>query len=321
MEALDPIVLADQLVTGDPRALARAISLVENDHPAASVLMRRCFPHTGRAYVIGVTGPPGVGKSTLVDALTGEFRRAGRTVGILAVDPSSPFTGGALLGDRIRMQARALDEGVFVRSMATRGHLGGLAPATAEAALLLDAAGKQIVLIETVGVGQDEVDVASTADVCLVVFAPGSGDEIQALKAGLMEVADVLVVNKADRPGVEATVAALEAVLALNEWPPDAWRPPVLTTEATRGKGVAEVVATIDRFRHTAGSRQQARRRARLERRLRELLQGRLLRYIDEQLLGPGGREAIVDRLLAREIDPYTAVDQIVGRLIGKELS
>ncbi len=321
MKALDPVRLAEQVLAGDPRALARAISLVEADHPAAAALMRSVFPHTGRASIVGVTGPSGVGKSTLVDKLTAAFREAGRTVGILAVDPTSPFTGGALLGDRIRMQARALDEGVFVRSMASRGHLGGLAPATADAALLLDAAGKQVVLIETVGVGQDEVDVAGTADVCVVVFAPGGGDDIQALKAGLMEVADIFVVNKADRPGADLTIAEIEAVLALSEWPPEAWRPPVVATEATSGKGVAELVAAIERFRQTAPPRHQDRRRARIERRLRELLQQRLLRYVDDHLLGPGERAALVGRVLAREIDPYTAVDQILGRVFGKERS
>lgn len=321
MTRSDPAVLADGILAGDARALARAISLVENDHPAATTLIRRLFAHTGRAELVGVTGPPGVGKSTLVDALVGEVRRAGRTVGVLAVDPTSPFTGGALLGDRIRMQRRATDEGVFIRSMATRGHLGGLAPATADAALLLDAAGKDTVIIETVGVGQDEVEVATTADVCVVVFAPGTGDEVQALKAGLMEVGDIFVVNKADRPGADAMVAELRAVLALAEHPPDTWHPPVLATEATTGKGVGELLTAIEQFARTQAARHEARRRARVERRLRELLQMRFLRYVDEHVWGDGAFDALVARVVAREIDPYTAVDQILHRITGKEPS
>lgn len=319
MEISTPDALADRILAGDVRALARGLSLVENDHPHAAALLQRLFPHTGRALVLGLTGPPGVGKSTLVDALVGELRRSGQTAGVLAVDPTSPFTGGALLGDRIRMQRRATDEGVFIRSMATRGRLGGLAPATADAVLLLDAAGKDVVIIETVGVGQDEVEVATTADVCLVIFAPGSGDDVQALKAGLVEVGDIFVINKADQPGAEIAAAQLQGVLALAEPPPDGWRPPVLLTEATTGKGVPQLLEAIERFRRFDAVRQEARRRSRIERRLRELLHARLLRYVEERVLGDGALRALVARVVARELDPYTAVDEILRRVVGKE--
>jgi LAO/AO transport system kinase len=310
------VALADRVLAADPRAIARAISLIEDEAPAGADLIRGIFPRTGRAYLVGVTGPPGAGKSTLVDKLTAQLRTQGSTVGVIAVDPTSAFSGGAILGDRVRMQAHAGDPGVFIRSMATRGHLGGLARATSEVALVLDAAGKDIVLIETVGVGQDEIDIVRTADVSIVTVVPGSGDEVQALKAGIMEIADIFVVNKADREGADRTVASIEAMLALEPATGDAWRPPIIKTEATTAKGVSELLDAITRFRaHTAAS-QGSRRRARAEYRMRELLAHRFVEHVERTVLGTGEFERTLERIAARELDPYTAVDEIMTRAL-----
>jgi len=311
-----PPALSQRVLDGDPRALARAISLIEDEATAGTELVRQIFPRTGRAYLIGITGAPGSGKSTLVDRLTAEIRKTSRTVGVVAVDPTSPFSGGAILGDRVRMQTHAGDAGVFIRSMATRGHLGGLARATSEVALVLDAAGKDVVIIETVGVGQDEVDIVRTADVSVVTLVPGAGDEVQALKAGIMEIADIFVVNKADREGADRTAASIEANLSLQTFAAGEWRPPILKTEATTGRGVPELLEMIERFRaHTTAS-QKARRRQRAEYRLRELLARRFLEHVERRVLGAGGLDRILDRMAAREIDPYTAVDEIMKRAI-----
>jgi GTPase len=308
--------LAERVLAGDPRATARAISLIEDERPAGAALLRDVFGRTGRAYLTGVTGAPGSGKSTLVDRLIAELRRRDLTVGVIAVDPTSPFSGGAILGDRVRMQAHVADPGVFIRSMATRGNLGGLARATAEAALVLDAAGRDIVLIETVGVGQDEVDIVRTADVSIVVLVPGTGDEVQALKAGIMEIADIFVVNKADREGADRTVASIEAMLSLESFAGGRWRPPILKTEATAGKGVAELVEAIERFRAHSRATLGERRRARAEFRVKELLAHRFVQHVMDRVLAPGEFARILDRIANREIDPYTSVDDVVLRAL-----
>ena len=309
--------LSERVLRGDSRAMARAISLVENETPEGAELVRRIFSHTGRAYLVGITGSPGAGKSTRVDRLIAEFRRADQAVGVVAVDPTSPFSGGAILGDRVRMQAHVSDGGVFIRSMATRGNLGGLARATGDAALVLDASGKQIVLIETVGVGQDEVDIVRTADVSIVTLVPGSGDEVQALKAGIMEIADIFVVNKADREGADRTAASIEALLSLETFADGRWRPPILKTEATTGKGVPELVDAIQRFRAHTASTLSGRRRARAEFRVRELLAHKFVQHVEERVLEEGEFEKLLDRIAARETDPYTVADAIIARSLG----
>ncbi len=309
--------LSERVLAGDPRAIARVITLIEDESPVRAELLRQIFPKSGRAYLIGVTGPPGAGKSTLVDKLTSAIRATGKTVGIVAVDPTSPFTGGAILGDRVRMQGHAGDAGVFIRSMATRGHLGGLARGTTEVALVLDAAGKDVVLIETVGVGQDEVDVVRTADISIVTIVPGAGDEVQALKAGIMEIADIFVVNKADREGANRTVASIETLLSLQTFAPGEWRPPIVKTEATTGKGVPELLETIERFREQSQGARDERRRARAEWRVRELLAQRLVQHVEERVLRAGEFEQLLDRIASREIDPYSAVDDIVARAVS----
>ena len=308
--------LAERVFAGDARGIARAISLIEDESPAGAELVRAIYPRTGRAYLVGVTGPPGAGKSTLVDRMTTEWRKASQTVGIVAVDPTSPFSGGAILGDRVRMGAHFGDEGVFIRSMATRGHLGGLARATSDAALVLDAAGKDLVIIETVGVGQDEVDIVRTADISIVVLVPGTGDEVQALKAGIMEIADIFVVNKADRDGADRLVQSVAAMLALQTFEPDDWRPPIVKTEATTGTGVPEVIASIGKFRAHSEATRAARRRTRQEYRLRDLLSHRFMQLV-EQTLPAGELQRVVDGIASREVDPYSAAADIMNRVRG----
>jgi LAO/AO transport system kinase len=311
--ALDGLVAG--VLAGDPRAVARAITLVENGGERAREVVKALFPRAGHALVVGVTGPPGAGKSSLVDRLTALGREEGRSVGVVAVDPTSPFSGGAILGDRIRMQAHAIDPGVFIRSMATRGHLGGLAAATDHALTVLAAAGKDLVLVETVGVGQDEVAIVGTADVSVVVLVPGLGDEVQALKAGIMEIADVFVVNKADRDGASRLVAEIESMLSL--LPEGAPAPRVCPTVATTGEGVRELFDEVRALqsRATASGALEQKRRAQLRRQLEDEVRARVMERVRERVLTPPELDATVDRLAARAVDPFTAADEVVRRM------
>jgi LAO/AO transport system kinase len=307
--------LAAGVRAGDTRAVARAISLVEDARPEARALLAALFPHAGGSLVVGVTGPPGAGKSSLVDRLTARLRAQSRTVGVVAVDPTSPFSGGAILGDRIRMQAHATDPGVFIRSMATRGHLGGLAAATDQALLVLSAAGMDVILVETVGVGQDEVEIVGTADVSLVVLVPGLGDEVQALKAGIMEIADVFVVNKADRDGVERVVAGIESMLSLAAVEGES--PAVVKTVATRDEGIAELLEAVEAFhrRATDSGALARKRRAQMRRQLEDAVRQRVMGHVFRRVVAPDELERTLERLAARAVDPFTAADGIVERM------
>src|ERR1700704_5393726 len=304
---------AQRVCAGEVRALSRAITVIENHQPEAEELLRLLFPRTGKAYLTGVTGAPGTGKSTLVDRLSAQYRSKQELVGVIAVDPTSPYSGGAILGDRIRMQGHAGDSGMFIRSMATRGFLGGLARATAEVALLFDSAGKTQVLIETVGVGQDEIDIVRLADCVLVLMVPGLGDDIQNMKAGLMEIGDIFVLNKADREGADRLEQQLLAMMSL-VMPRDGWHPPVVRTVASENKGIEELAEKVGKFqKHFESSGQ--RRRKHIEHwknRLIELLESRLL----ERALGGAGGEARLAELAAevadRKKDPFSAVNEIL---------
>jgi LAO/AO transport system kinase len=318
--ALDGLVT--RMLAGDRRALARLITRVESREPGLPEIMRRVHARTGRAYTVGVTGPPGAGKSTLVDRLIAALRKAGATVGVVAVDPSSPFTGGAVLGDRIRMQAHTLDPGVFIRSMATRGSTGGLARATAEVHKLLDAFGFSWLLIETVGVGQTELEIVKLADTTVVVLVPESGDAIQTMKAGLLEAADVLVVNKADREGAQRLVTELRYMVHLHREGQQAsrdlaWEVPILTVQAAHGVGVDELLETIRRHRAVleGGGALERRRKARRARELRALVLAELWQEVDRALADGGALASVLADVEAGRLDPYTAIRTIVDRL------
>jgi len=305
--------LAQRLLAGDRRALARAITLVEDGDPAGAELVREVYPHTGRAAIVGFTGPPGAGKSTLIASLVARRRQLGRQIGVLSVDPSSPFSGGALLGDRIRLAEHFLDGGVFIRSMATRGALGGLAAAALQAALLMDAAGREEVYIETVGVGQGEVDIVDHADTVVLVLVPGSGDSVQALKAGVMEIPDVIVVNKAEHPLADALVHDLRGVLALA--PHEGWQVPVLTADALGGGGVAELEATLEAHRaelEATGALAQRRRRN-LRSEVIALASAHWRAELEQRLAGDRGFEELLDEVVARLADRMVEAD--LGRV------
>ena len=296
---------------GDKRSIARLVSVVENNEPGAAEAMRALYPQTGRAQIVGITGPPGGGKSTLVNRLAGTYRERASRVAIVAVDPSSPFTGGAILGDRIRMRERFLDEGIFIRSMASRGHAGGLARATARVVNVLDALGTDVILVETVGVGQEEVDVIRVVDTVCLVTVPGLGDDIQAIKAGVLEIADVLVVNKADRPGADETARDLAQMLSLAKDRP--WKTPIVRTSAQSGDGLPQLVDAIDK--HRAWSRESGeyveRRRAAARSEVEALLQEALLRELAGRV-GESRLAAAVARVAERSLDPYAAVEELL---------
>jgi LAO/AO transport system kinase len=306
--------LAERVVAGDKRGLARAISLVENRDPEGDRLVAELFPQTGKARIVGVTGPPGVGKSTLIGVLTAELRKADRAVGVLSIDPSSPFTQGAMLGDRIRLADHFLDPGVFIRSMATRGSLGGLAEAALQAALLMDASGKDDVLLETVGVGQGEIDIVDHADTIVLALMPGSGDSVQALKAGVMEIPDVIVVNKSEHPLADTMVREVRGALALG--PQGSWKVPVVRTEATKGVGIAELLERIDAHRqHIVETGSLSERRARnLRAEVLGIAAARLRRRLEDRAGSDPGWDELLDRVVRRQTDPATAARELLEK-------
>jgi LAO/AO transport system kinase len=313
-----PPTLAQRLLDGDRRALARAITLVEDDRPEGWELVREVYPHTGKAAVYGFTGPPGVGKSTLIGALTKARREAGRSVGVLSIDPSSPFTQGALLGDRIRLTEHFLDQGVFIRSMANRGALGGLSEAALQAALLLDAAGREEVFVETVGVGQAEIDIIDHADTIVLVLMPGSGDSIQALKAGVMEIPDVIVINKADHPLTDTMVREIRGVLSLANVSANSergdWRVPIVKTEAAHGKGIGELIERLDQHRaHILGEGTLQERRGRnLRNEVLAIATARMRRRLEEDLLDDVEFKRLLDDVVQRRLDPASAATALL---------
>jgi LAO/AO transport system kinase len=319
--------LAKRLLDGDRRALARAITWVENDRPEGWELVREIYPHTGNAEVVGFTGPPGAGKSTLIGALTKARRAAGRTVGVLSIDPSSPFTHGALLGDRIRLTEHFLDQGVFIRSMANRGALGGLSEAALQASLLLDAAGRQDVFVETVGVGQAEIDIIDHADTIVLVLMPGSGDSIQALKAGVMEIPDVIVINKADHPLTDTMVREIRGVLSLanlDRTPEEvrgSWRVPIVKTEATRGKGIDELVSSLSEHRAhiLAGGQLEERRGRNLRNEVLAIATARMRRRLEEELREDPEFRRLLGEVVQRRLDPASAATELLERAARDE--
>jgi LAO/AO transport system kinase len=310
--------LVDRVRAGELRALARAISIVEDRTPHALNLLKALFPYSGKAGLIGLTGSPGAGKSTLVDQIAREYRKQGKTIGIIAVDPTSPFSGGAILGDRIRMLSHYADPGIYIRSMATRGSLGGLASTTADVATVLDASGRDLVMIETVGVGQDEVDIVTLADVTVVILVPGMGDDVQTIKAGIMEIADIFVINKSDRDGAERVERETRAMqsLAVRQ---DNWTPPIVKTIASEGTGIPNVVESIEKYREylKQGSLGRNRRIENWRKRLTEMLRDALFQRVVTDYLGNGQAERFATEVAEHKRDPYSLVEELVGE-VGK---
>lgn len=313
-------MLTEGILKGEIRAAARLMRDIDDEIASAREELKRLFSHTGRAHIVGVTGSPGTGKSTLVDHLIQALRERGQTVGVVAVDPTSPFSGGAILGDRVRMQRHSTDEGVFIRSLATRGHLGGLSRSTHDIVDVMDAMGMNVVLVETVGVGQDEVEIIRLAHTNVVVLVPGMGDEIQAIKAGILEVGDLFVINKADREGADKTVREMEIMLDMNNYPEGAWRPPVLKTEAIHHRGIPELVEEIDRHRDYLGDTLwEERQRRRTQGKFLEILRDSLFQEATGRLRQADRWDALLETLGQRQVDPYSAAEDVLKELLKPE--
>jgi LAO/AO transport system kinase len=309
--------IAEELLKGNRLALSRAITAIENEYDEATEIMRQIYPHTGHAYVLGITGPPGAGKSTLTDKIAREYREQGKTVGIIAVDPTSPFTGGAILGDRIRMNGLTLDEGVFIRSMGTRGSLGGLSHKTADAVKAMDAFGKDIIIVETVGVGQSEVDIVKAADTTVVVLIPGMGDDIQAIKAGILEIGDLYCINKSDIDGADKLVREINMMLDLDSFMTD-WRPPITKVIANQNEGIKELLGTVEKHRtYIEGNGQLAQRRTKRTRdEMLDILNSDVGSYIKNKIVDSGRLDTYVEKIKQHETDPYTVVGQVMKEML-----
>jgi LAO/AO transport system kinase len=313
----------DKVIAGDVRTVARLIRDIDDGIPEVRETLKALYPHTGRAYIIGITGAPGVGKSTLVDQMLSHLRKKDKTVGVLAIDPTSPFSGGAILGDRVRMQRHSMDEGVFIRSLATRGHFGGLTQSTRSAIDVLDAMGKDFIIVETVGVGQDEVDVVKTAHTTIILVIPGMGDDIQAIKAGILEVGDIFVINKADRDGTDKTLSDLRLMIDMDQkkYEEGRWKPPILKVQAVFDHGVVELLAEIDSHSkylvESTGGLHFRRRKEKVREELAEMVKNRLIQEIFDRLTETGEFEKAVDSIVEGKTDPYTASDNLILPKLG----
>jgi LAO/AO transport system kinase len=310
--------IAEKIVSGDIRSVARLIRDIDDNVPEARKILRDLYPFTGKAYVVGITGAPGVGKSTLVDQMVTHLRSAGKTVGVLAVDPTSPFSGGAILGDRVRMQRHSMDEGVFIRSMATRGYFGGITQSTRSAIDVLDAMGKDCIIVETVGVGQDEIDIVQSAHTTIIILVPGMGDDVQALKAGILEIGNIFVINKDDREGADRTVNDIRLMIEMDEKRyKDGWKPPILTAQAVFDKGVKEILDEIAKHREHLQSSAQIQSMRKYEKArhdLSEMIKDKIIHDVFNEIINSGDFETTIQSIVRGEIDPYTACDKIVSK-------